>query len=144
MPYTKDQRLQNLIKKVAEKGKAIKFCVLGAGHGGLAMAGHLAILGFRVNLYNRSEERLQGVKWHGGIQLGGEIRGFGTIERATSNIVEAIEDADILMVVVPATAHQTIAETCAPYLKEGQIIILNPGRTCGTLEFRKVLVDKGA
>ena len=38
-----------------------KFCVLGAGNGGLAMAGHLAIMGFPVNLYNRSKKRLLSV-----------------------------------------------------------------------------------
>ena len=36
----------------------IKVAVLGAGHGGLAMAGHLALMGHSVNLFNRGEERL--------------------------------------------------------------------------------------
>ena len=34
--------------------KDLKFAVLGAGHGGKALAAHLAIKGFSVNLYNRS------------------------------------------------------------------------------------------
>ena len=45
------------------------------------------------------------------------------------------------MVVIPATGHSFVAKQCAPYLENGQIIILNPGRTGGTLEFRKVLID---
>ena len=45
------------------------FCVLGAGHGGMAMAGHLALKGFTVHLYNRSPERLVPVQQSGGIQV---------------------------------------------------------------------------
>ena len=47
------------------------------------------------------------------------------------------------MVVVPATGHRFIAEQCAPYLKEGQTVILHPGRTLGALEFRHALKEKG-
>lgn len=138
----KDEKLQNILKKVAEKGKNIRFCVLGAGHGGLAMAGHLGIMGYPVNLYNRTDDRLNAVRWHGGIKVGGEIEGFGKVEIATSNIEEAINNADVLMVVTPSTAHRFIAEQIVSYLKDGQIIILNPGRTGGALEFKKVLEDK--
>jgi len=120
-----------------------KFAVLGAGHGGLAMAGHLAIMGFEVNLYNRTEERLWGVKARQGIEITGEVTGFGKIAVASTNIEEVLEDVEIIMVVVPATGHRFIAEKCAPYLKEGQIIILNPGRTFGALEFKQVLMEKG-
>ncbi len=35
-----------------------KFAVLGAGHGGTAMAGHLSLMGFDVALYNRSRGRI--------------------------------------------------------------------------------------
>ena len=120
-----------------------KFAVLGAGHGGLAVAGSLALMGFEVRLYNRTEERLWGVKASGGIDLEGEIEGFGAISVATANIEEAIEKVDIIMVVVPATGHRFIAEQCAPWLREGQIVILNPGRTFGALEFKQVLSERG-
>ncbi|PIP15783.1 MAG: NADP transhydrogenase subunit alpha [bacterium (Candidatus Ratteibacteria) CG23_combo_of_CG06-09_8_20_14_all_48_7] len=132
-----------LLQGIKEKGKEQRFCVLGAGNGGMAMAAHLAIMGFRVNLYNRTPARLQSIIWHGGIQLSGAMEGFGKIEVITSDISEALEGVDILMVTVPATAHSFIARICAPCLKDGQIIILNPGRTGGVLEFRKILSDLG-
>jgi opine dehydrogenase len=119
------------------------FCVLGAGHGGLAMAGHLALMGFDVNLYNRTEERIWSVQQRGGIELTGEIEGFGKVKAATSKIEETIKDADVLMVVVPATGHRFMAEACAPYLQDGQIVVLNPGRTFGAIEFKQVLKEKG-
>lgn len=113
--------------------------VLGAGHGGLAMAGHLALMGFEVNLYNRGEERLWGVKSSGGIELVGEVTGFGAIRTITTDMEEAISGANIIMVVVPAIAHRFMAENAAPFLRDGQIIVLHPGRTMGALEVRQVL-----
>ncbi|MDH4196900.1 MAG: NAD/NADP octopine/nopaline dehydrogenase family protein [Candidatus Aminicenantes bacterium] len=126
-----------------DSGKSPVFCVLGAGHGGLAMAGHLAIMGFTVNLFNRTEERIWAVRQRGGVELQGEIEGFGKLNIVTHRVEEAIRDAEVLMIVVPATAHRYLAETCAPHLKDGQIIILNPGRTLGAIEFKQVLKEKG-
>jgi opine dehydrogenase len=125
-----------------EKEPKPKFAVLGAGHGGLAMAGHLAIMGFEVNMYNRSEERIWGVKATGGVFLEGEIEGFGPINIATTDIKEAIEGVDFIMVVAPATAHSFMAQECAEHLVDGQIVILHPGRTFGALEFKQILKSK--
>lgn len=123
--------------------KAPRFAVLGAGHGGQAMAGHLAYLGYRVSLYNRTDERLEPIRNSGGITLNGVINGFGPIEVVTSNMEEAIADADIIMVVVPANAHRFIATEAAPYLRDGQIVVLHPGRTGGALEFSHVIKSSG-
>lgn len=116
--------------------------VIGAGHGGLAMAGHLAIMGCKVNLYNRGEDRLWGVRSTGGIEVQGEVTGFGRVNIATQSMAEAIEGAELIMVVVPALAHHWIAEQMAPHLKDGQIVVLHPGRTMGALEFKQVLTEK--
>lgn len=113
--------------------------VLGAGHGGMAMAGHLALMGYEVNLFNRGDERLWGVRSSGGIELTGEVVGFGPIKMATNTIQEALSNANLIMVVVPALAHRWIAEQVAPYLRDGQMIVLHPGRTLGALEFKQVL-----
>ena len=140
---TSDKRRIEYIKAVLKKDKKdLLFCILGAGHGGLAMAGHLAIKGFRVNLYNRGRRRILPVIHRGGIKVEGEVKGFGKIDLASTNMKECMEEADVLMVVVPALAHSFIAETCAPYLKENQIVLLNPGRTGGALEFYNVLKKK--
>ena len=121
--------------------KINKIAILGAGNGGQAMAAHLAIKGFQVNLWDRKLQRITSVQAQGGISLEGELSGFGKLEKITTNIESAIIDADVIMVVTTADAHGEIALKCAPFLKDGQIIVLNPGRTCGALEFKKVLED---
>src|SRR5512136_2155556 len=123
-----------------------KYAVIGAGHGGKAMAGHLALMGFTVNLYNRTPEHVEVIKKRGGIELEsaeGGPHGFGKLALVTSNIAEAIRRMEVIMVVLPSSAHNDIAKTMAPHLKDGQIVILHPGRTCGAIEFSKVIRDNG-
>jgi opine dehydrogenase len=123
------------------------YTVIGAGHGGKAMAAHLALMGVKVTIYNRTFERIQVIKKRGGLDLeSGEHdgpRGFGKLENATADMSEALEKAQVIMVVTPSSAHVDIARATAPHLKDGQIIVLHPGRTCGALEFAKVLKDAG-
>ena len=128
-------------------GKSTRFTVVGAGHGGKAMAAHLSLKGFEVNLYNRTPEHIAAIKARGGIELesyDGGPHGFGELNIVTSEIEAAIEAADVVMVVVPSSAHASIARSAAPFLRDGQIVVLHPGRTCGALEFAKVVRDAGS
>lgn len=122
------------------------YAVIGAGNGGKAMAAHLALMGCRVNLYNRTEERIVAIKARRGIDLesqDGGPRGFGQLALATSDMGAALTNAQVVMVVTPSTAHADIARTAAPHLRDGQIVVLHPGRTLGAIEFQKVLFDQG-
>jgi opine dehydrogenase len=126
--------------------KNTHYTIIGAGHGGKAMAAHLALMDFPVTLYNRTPEHIHGVKARGGIDLEsyeGGPRGFGKLAKVTSDIGEALALADIIMVVVPSSAHADIAKISSPYLRNGQVVLLHPGRTCGAIEFAKVLQDSG-
>jgi opine dehydrogenase len=129
--------------EAATPNKAPRFAVLGAGHGGQAMAGHLALMGFSVNLYNRTPERINPVRLAGSIELGGAVSGVGHLNVVTSDIAEALRDVDVIMVVVPATAYAFLAEACAPHLRGGQIVVLHPGRTGGALEFYHIIREQG-
>jgi len=127
---------------MAEERKT-RFAVLGAGHGGLAMAGHLAIMGFHVNLWNRNPERVEHVVNRGGIEVEGEVEGFGSPNLATPDIRKAVRGVDVIMMVVPASAHRDITHALAPVLTDGQVVVLNPGRTGGALEVAHILRDDG-
>ncbi|MDI6617729.1 MAG: NAD/NADP octopine/nopaline dehydrogenase family protein [Clostridiales bacterium] len=116
-----------------------KFAVIGAGNGGQAMAGHLSMMGFRVNLYNRTLDNIKDIQKSGGIILEGEVNGFGKLNLITDSMKDAVEDADIIMVTVPASGHKDVAFSYIPYSKDGQIVVLNPGRTGGALEFLNIM-----
>ena len=85
-----------------------RYTVIGAGHGGKSMAAHLALMGFPTTLYNRSPERIAAIKELHGIDLEsceGGPKGFGKLACVTSNMAEALEQAEMIMVVVPSSAH---------------------------------------
>lgn len=120
----------------------MRFCVIGAGSGGRAFAAYISSMGHLVSLYNRSLSRIYKIKKKKGIIAKGALDGFFPVDRVTQDIEFAIKDADVIMVVIPASGHKSIAEKMAPYLLEGQIIILNPGRTFGSVEFGEIIKKK--
>ena len=125
----------------------LTFAVLGAGDGGKAMAAYLALKQFPVNLYNRKDGRhyidLTKIKAQGGIELEGVVEGFGMLNIVSSNIRKVIKDVDVIMVVTWAQNHSDVARICAPHLQDGQVILLNPGRTGGVLDFNQALNERG-
>ena len=120
--------------------RELNYCVIGAGNGGLAMAGYLSMIGYKVNLYNRTLDKILPLIKEPVIYLTGEKNGIGVLNKVTNSMEEAIENADVIMVTTPALAHHSLAKEMAPYLKDGQIIVLNPGRTGGALEVYETLL----
>ncbi len=126
-------------------GTGLQITIIGAGHGGKAMAADLAVRGYNVRLYNRNAEHITEVAARGGIEVTLEdgTQQFGHIRVVTSEMAEALEGSQLIMVVVPSSAHRDITLACAPHLQDGQIVVLNPGRTGGALEVRQLLQEQG-
>jgi len=121
-----------------------KCAVLGAGAGGYAMAADLSLAGMEVNLYEMPQFRqnLQPIIDQGGIEIKGKARqGFAKVHKVTTDIEEAIRDTKYLFVTTQAIGHETIAQHCAPYLEDGQTMVLFPG-SAGSLQIARTL--KGA
>lgn len=121
----------------------MKVAVIGAGNGGQAIAGYLAMQNYEVALYDIVEEKINELKTLGGIRLEGRIEGVGKLGCFTTDIAEAVQDAEIVMITTIANAHKAVAQSIAPYVVDGQVIILNPGRTCGALVFKQTLIEAG-
>lgn len=117
--------------------------VVGAGHGGKAMAAHLSLMGAEVTLYNRTWKHVEAIAERGGVLVKSneDVNGFGELAKVTSDLEEAVKRSRLIMLVVPAFAHAELAQKMSKFLQLGQIVVLNPGRTFGALEFRKVLMD---
>lgn len=122
-----------------------RFAIIGAGNGGLTMAGDLVLHGFDVSgIYDRAPEAIHPVRDRGGVQFVGEaMSGFAPISNATTDMAQAVRGADVIAVVVPAFAHESVAADLAPHLVDGQIVLLTPGYPFGTLVFRRVLESTG-
>ncbi|HCW51662.1 MAG TPA: NADP transhydrogenase subunit alpha [Clostridiales bacterium] len=126
------------------RSKRVSWAVIGAGHGGQALAAYLALKGEKVSLHNRSAGPVEAIRRQGGIRLRGAVTGFARLEVVSSDMEEALDGVRVILVTVPASAHRDLARAMAPYLQAGQIIILNPGRTLGAVEFQHVLRENGA
>lgn len=118
--------------------------VVGAGNGGLAAAADMTLKGHDVRLCNRSAPVLDAVTQLGGILISGAL-GEQTIAvaDATTDIARAIDGADVVMVVLPASAHGDIAQRLAGNVAHGVPVILNPGHMCGSLHFRRAMAEQG-
>jgi opine dehydrogenase len=115
-------------------GLNMKVAVLGAGHGGLATAGHLSMKGNEVNLFSFYKQEIDAVVEKGGIRLEGDVEGFAKVNRATTAIDEAVRGVDLIMVIMPALAHRTVASLLSGCMEDGQSLLLSPARTGGALE----------
>ena len=122
----------------------MKFSIIGAGNGGRAFAAYLSSKGHLVNLYNRSFSRIVDIKKKGGVKSKGEIKGFFPLNIITQRLDYALKKADIILVVTPASAHKEIAQKIAPFLTKDQIVLLNPGRTFGAIEFSQTIKEESA
>lgn len=123
------------------------FAVLGAGNGGFVTAADLSLRGYEVHLFELPEfsATLEPVIEKGGIALRGVAgEGLASPEVVTSDIAEALQGADIVLVIVPSFGHKSMAQLCAPHLTSGDIVVLIPGNFGGALEFRQTLLAHGS
>ena len=118
-----------------------KVFVCGAGHQGLSMAAHLALNGLDVSLWNRTENNIHNVISTGVIHCSGIVNGVASISHVSTDIKDVVND--FVMVTTPSSAHKDIAKQLAPFVHRGMIIILNPGRTFGAIEFAEELKKYG-
>jgi opine dehydrogenase len=118
--------------------------VLGGGNGGHAVAANLSLAGFRVNFFELSQfaESFEKVLRTKEIQIQGiSIDGVAKLNLATTDIQQALKDVEVIFVITPAFGHKTMAEVCAPFIQDGQIIVLMPG-SGGSLEFVNIFKQK--
>lgn len=118
--------------------------VLGASNGGFAMAADLALAGHRVRLWSRSAQALGPLTDDPTIELVAEGRqGSARLERATTELAEALAGAEIVIAPLPATSHEDLAKRLAPHVHDRQIIVLTPG-TLGSFAMARELARCGA
>ena len=119
-----------------------KIAVISSGNGGQSMAAYFSYLGFGTALYVREAERVDMFESNR-FTITGEVNAETDVDLISCDMGEVIRDAYLIMVTSPAQYHTSVAKAMAPYLEDGQAIVLNPGRTFGTLAFSKILEECG-
>ena len=114
--------------------------VFGGGNGGLALAGLLSLGGHSVTLTDGPDfyPALHAVRDNGVEVIGEAGPGSGRAEPVVTDDMEAwASGADLIAVVTQAYGHAPLAARLAPYLRDGQHVVLLPGSGLGALEFRR-------
>ncbi len=118
--------------------------VLGGGNGGHAVSANLSLAGFKVNFFELPQfaDSFEKVLRTKEIQIQGiSVDGVAKLNLATTDIQQAIKNAEVIFVITPAFGHKAMAEVCAPFVQDGQIIVLMPG-SGGSLEFVNIFKQK--
>jgi opine dehydrogenase len=117
--------------------------IVGTGIGGTELAGYLGLNGRRVRVHDVRPEAVSGIRRRGGLEVSGITSGFAPVERATTDVAEALDGATLIAVTTLNNDHRAVAEALAPRLRDGQTVCLMPGYVGGALELRRSLDQLG-
>lgn len=122
--------------------------IIGCGNAGLIHAAKLIEKGFKVGLLKTSkivnEDFFSLIKKEKGYNVKDETnngnRFWVNPEFITKDVKKAVSSGDMLFVATTTLQHEYVAKLIAPYVKNGQIIVLVPGYM-GSLIFKQY-IDK--
>ena len=118
--------------------------MLGGGNGSFAAAGDFALAGHEVSLWRRDAQAVTAHRAAGSRILVKDANGRHNVrlDHVTTDIAQAVRDAELILCPTPAFAQKAIAKLLAPHLRDGQVIFLPPG-TFGSVIFAAAARDAG-
>lgn len=118
--------------------------VLGAGNGGKAVAADLALQGLNVRLFEWPEYRANVAELleEPVIQASGVVQGQARLGLVTTDLEQALAGVEVVIACVQGLAHARLASDLAPIIRDGTILVLNPGSTGGALELRRIFSER--
>lgn len=106
--------------------------ILGAGNGGTAVAAELSLKGHDVTLIKTSnamhDENFNYLLENGGIVS--LIEDGKTVTAKIKHVtrdISSISESEVVIVYIQTNYHEGLIKRIKPYLKDGQIILINPG-----------------
>lgn len=124
----------------------MKFTIIGCGNAGLIHAAKILEAGNAevalLKTSNVHDDFFNVIQQEGGYNVKDETNGgnrfFVHPTLITRDVEKAVKFADVLMVMTTTLQHEAIAKLIAPYVRDGQMIILVPGYM-GSLIFKKYI-----
>jgi len=117
--------------------------IIGAGHAGYSVIGRLGTWGYRVRVLDIDGPKVAAIAANGGLHVEGGDTDFAPVELATTDPAAALQGADVIVVCTYGTEHARVAEMIAPFLEDGQTILLLQGNMAGALVVRRALGRAG-
>jgi opine dehydrogenase len=117
----------------------MRVAVLGAGNGGVASAFDFAQHGHEVSLYATPEfgDNVVAVDRAGGITATGDLEGFARVRYAGHDAGEAMDGAELVLLVGPAYSTEPLATEAGRHLADGMAVLICPGSCGGAIAFKR-------
>ena len=122
----------------------MRIAVLGGGNGSFAAAADFALQGHDVRLWRRDTAQVAEHREAGSRIILKDANGRHDVRLGlvTTDIAEAIREAELILCPAPAFAQHDIAGQLAPHLRDGQVTFLPPA-TFGSMIFAAAARDAG-
>ncbi len=119
-----------------------RVAVLGGGDDARLLAALAVAQNYEVTLFSAYGSELEAMRAASGISLRGDgpvgsyqlDRSDGPSIQLTAELDAAVAEADVLFLTGPVHKQRTYAMVLADHLKDGQVLVLCPGRSLGALE----------
>ena len=118
----------------------MRITVIGGGNIGTLMAAEMAHKGHEVTMYTSKP-----AKWNKEISVldeGDNVLMTGILKHITYDLAEAVENAELIWVVVPAEMFIGMGQRIVPLIQTGQMVGVVPGSGGAEFAFRGV-IEKG-
>jgi len=132
-------------REAALAGNSVRptVAIIGAGIGGIYLVAMLGLVGCKVRLHDIDDQRLRDLRDAKGIEVEGPNGGFAPLEMASTDLKASTDGADIIIIVTGGNFQEKVAESLSTLLRDGQLILLVQGNTCGSLIVRRALDQAG-
>lgn len=110
----------------------MKVSILGAGNGGTAVAAELSLLGHEVTLIKTSNA-MHDQNFNYLLENGGTVNLIENGKTVTAKIkyltrdISQIHESEVVIVYIQTNYHENLIKRIKPYLRNGQILLMNPG-----------------
>lgn len=121
-----------------------RITVMGGGGTGIMMAADLSMKGHDVTLFETKEhaEKILEVKERGYIEItGNALNGKAVIPRITTDIEEAMDYPEYILIGAMAQRQEGFIDLMLPYLKDGQVVCFSAGN-CASVILKNKIKDK--
>lgn len=110
----------------------MKISILGAGNGGTAVAAELSLHGHEVTLIKTSNA-MHDQNFNFLLENGGKVNLIEEGKTVTANIkritrqLSYLTESEVVIIYIQTNYHEALIKRIKPYLRDGQILLLNPG-----------------
>ncbi|MER8974163.1 MULTISPECIES: NAD/NADP octopine/nopaline dehydrogenase family protein [unclassified Mesorhizobium] len=119
----------------------MRVSILGAGAIAYGLAAYLAEAGHDPMLWSPSGERTKALATGESLTATGAIEATVSV-RIAKDCKDAIDNADVVMIALPAYGHKMVMDAATPYLSEGVPVIISSHSSFGALYLSKQLAKR--